>query len=102
MPTAIEQPAGVRDVAGISLASIELAICDKVTTAASPEQCAEVICMVDAARERLKELQQHLEAALTEHVRANGDLTIGMVRYYIGTEKKTKCRDVEAGIEDAD
>ena len=29
---------------------------------------------------------------------ANGDLTIGTVRYYIGTEKKTKCRDVKEAL----
>ena len=76
------------------LTVLEQDVIQKLTTAADADQCAALILKVDRALERMRELKKLLDDALMEWIRANGDLTIGTVRYYVGDETVTTCRNV--------
>lgn len=66
----------------------------------TPDQVCEVWTRVENAKAAARELGQLLEGAIIEWIEANGDLTIGDQRYYVGTERKVTCTD-NAGTMDA-
>jgi uncharacterized protein YpmB len=55
------------------------------------------ICFYSREIKRIKDLA---ETAVMEWIKANGDLNAGNgIRYYVGTDKTTKCKDVAATVE---
>lgn len=60
---------------------------------ASAELAAAALDKVRLWNELGRELKAKLEAAMIRFIQANGEVTIGPVRYYVGTKKTTKCLD---------
>ncbi len=58
-----------------------------------------ILTRVEFAMEQAKALKATLEARLLPWLQANGPLTLGTIRYYAGTTKVTKCRDVAKALE---
>lgn len=77
--------------------------CDASVTAIGPdapvESVVETICLIDGMMSRIKDLKAQLESRAVEWIKANGEFAIGDVRYYVGTPKVTKCRDVRGAVE---
>jgi hypothetical protein len=65
-----------------------------ITPTSSIEQIADNLGKLKALAERARELKRQFDEQLLEYIEANGDVTIGEVRYYAGYEKETKCVDV--------
>lgn len=53
-------------------------------------QVAAIIDKMDAYKRRIKEIDATLKEALIDWINANGELTLGTKRYYVGSTKKTK------------
>jgi hypothetical protein len=66
---------------------------------ASRAQVLEAMAYVQQARAAVQSLAQRFEAACIGWIDANGDLIDGDKRYYVGHDKKHKCRDVRATLE---
>jgi hypothetical protein len=66
---------------------------------ATVEQVQEAITRVDWFMGMAREMKAKLEQALIEYIEANGDITIGTVRYYVGHPKETKCVNVAGAVE---
>jgi hypothetical protein len=83
--------------------STDLSTIEQSVWAIAPEThidtVAAVIDRVGYVEKQLKEFKASLEERLTEWVKTNGDLTIGDVRYYLGTKKTTKCANVPETIQ---
>ena len=47
----------------------------------------------------VRELDGQIEAAVIRWINQNGEIEVGDVRYYVGTEKTTKCVDPRRAIE---
>lgn len=65
----------------------------------TPDQVAAVLVRADGYIRRALDLKKQLEAALLEYVQERGPIEIGTVRYYAGTKKTTKCKDVASCLE---
>jgi len=67
---------------------------------ADPAVFEETRSMLDALKERLRELDEQWKAAALARCIAHGEmLLMGHRRFFAGTEKETKCRDVRRAIE---
>ena len=70
---------------------------DDAAKAIDAESTVDQVCLAiqyrDALREGTRELCERVEEAVIEWIKANGDVTIGPKRYYVGTTKTTKCRN---------
>jgi hypothetical protein len=66
---------------------------------ASRAQVLEAMAYVQQARAAVQSLAQRFEAACIQWIDANGELIDGDKRYYVGHEKKHKCKDVRATLE---
>ncbi len=60
------------------------------------EEAARLVDLIGAMKRRLKEVTDQCNATLMEYVKKHGDLEVGVVRYYVGSEKRVKCRGNEA------
>jgi hypothetical protein len=69
-----------------------------ITPTSSIEQIADNLGKLKALAERARELKRQFDEQLLEYIEANGDVTIGEVRYYAGYEKETKCVDVSSAL----
>jgi hypothetical protein len=69
-----------------------------ITPTSSIEQIADNLGRLKALAERARELKKQFDEQLLEYIEANGDVTIGEVRYYAGYEKETKCVDVPGAL----
>jgi hypothetical protein len=69
-----------------------------ITPTSSIEQIADNLGKLKALAERARELKRQFDEQLLEYIEANGDVTIGEVRYYAGYEKQTKCVDVPGAL----
>ena len=47
----------------------------------------------------VRELDAQIEAAVIQWINQNGDIEVGDIRYYVGTEKTTKCIDPRRTLE---
>lgn len=47
---------------------------------------------------QIKALQQSMDARLMEWIEANGAITIGTRKIYVGTKKDTKCKDLKPAL----
>lgn len=63
-------------------------------TPESPQDAVlEAMARVDRLRAETKEIAALLETAVIEWIKANGDLTMGTVRYYVGPDRSVKLID---------
>jgi hypothetical protein len=69
-----------------------------ITPTSSIEQIADNLGKLKALAERARELKKQFDEQLLEYIEANGDVTIGEVRYYAGYEKETKCVNVAGAM----
>jgi hypothetical protein len=69
-----------------------------ITPTSSIEQIADNLGKLKALAERARELKRQFDEQLLEYIEANGDVTIGEVRYYAGYEKETKCVNVPGAL----
>lgn len=76
-----------------------LVLLASLDTTVPVSQVVDVMNAVDAYVRRAKEFKVQLEQAMIEWIKANGDIEIGTVRYYVGTEKETKCVDQREALE---
>lgn len=60
------------------------------------EEAARLVDLIGAMKKRLKEVSDQCNATLMEYVKKHGDLEVGVVRYYVGSERRVKCRGNEA------
>lgn len=72
---------------------IELQIAE-LADASDAAKAAETMDKVKAFLELGRELKAKLDAAMVTYIKANGPITIGPVRWYVGVKKTTKCTDV--------
>src|SRR5690606_22726121 len=70
-----------------------------LTTAATPDQMLAAIDGVAGLKATLRRLDHLVEARAIAWIEAHGDLTCGDIRYYVGQDKKTKCRDPKATLQ---
>ncbi len=63
------------------------------------EKIRDIRQAIDLAKQQVKRLEDMWDSAMLEHVQAVGPVVIGDIRYYAGTKKVTKCRDVKATLE---
>lgn len=70
-----------------------------VTEEATVEQIAEAKNRIDFLRERLKELKALYDVRVEQVVTARGPITVGDIRYYLGDESDTVCRNKGSALE---
>lgn len=66
---------------------------------ATREQMLASLDLVKRLGEVYRAMKEHVESAATKWVQANGPFEDGTTRYYVGTAKKTKCRNLRATVE---
>lgn len=76
-----------------------LVLLASLDTTVPVSQVVDVMNAVDAYVRRAKEFKVQLEQAMIEWIKANGDIEIGTVRYYVGTEKEAKCTDQRTALD---
>lgn len=64
-----------------------------LSTDVEMDKVLDVMDKVEAAKAKLKEVSASLESAVIEWIKANGDIEMGTVRWYVGLTKTTKCID---------
>lgn len=57
------------------------------------EQVLDVRGRIEAATQRLREVKGMIDDAMMQWIEANGDITYGDIRYYVGVSRDKKCRD---------
>ncbi len=72
-----------------------------ITPQSPPDAVAVVIDKVAVIKERMKALNEWLDAAVTEWVRANGPLQFGPYKYYIGDVTKVEWTDTPGALDAA-
>jgi len=80
------------------MTEMELAI-SRIEPDAAIEYVCETILRLEALMKRARELEKDFKANLLRYVKANGDVTIGAVRWYAGHAKKTECNSNKAVME---
>ena len=65
---------------------------------ASAEQVMEGKEFVDALKALARDLDAKFDAAAIKWIQANGEITSGTRRLYVGPNKTTKCKDVKATV----
>jgi len=65
----------------------------------TPERVAQVLRLRNILKDLVKVFDADLDKSLFEWLQANGELEVGEIRYYVGNEKKTKCKDRQATLE---
>ena len=83
----------------MDLARLNSTVCG-ISYTMTPEQVADIIALVSAAKSRIREIDDALADALIQYIRDTGrDLVIGTVRYYIGSRRVVRCPDVPQAVE---
>jgi len=77
----------------------ELESPDVQLAADAPEKVISVLGHVDRLKQLTRELNKLAEDAAILVINTHGDITVGDIRYYVGTEKKTECTDVVATLD---
>lgn len=67
-----------------------------ITTESTPEEVGQYMDAVAATLAAAKRQKQQCDDAVIEWIRANGDLVIGDVRWYVAKPRTVKCPDVGA------
>lgn len=86
-----------------SLAIYANRLISEVEYSNTPEEFIRLWDFIQHAKRQIRTIEQMAEPAmiaLLQRVKANtgNDLAVGDIRYYVGPEKKTKCRDVRATL----
>lgn len=68
---------------------------------ATQDEVLDVLGRIAAAKDAIRELGSMAEEAAIQWIEANGDIEVGDVRYYVGTNRTTKCTDTRATMEAA-
>jgi hypothetical protein len=66
---------------------------------ASKEEVLLAMACVQQARAVVQAMAQRFEAAAIQWIDTNGDLEDGDKRYYVGNDRRYKCKDVRATLE---
>lgn len=66
---------------------------------ATREQVLQSIDIIAGLKAKVKELDTNHKAALLAWLQFNGDLEVGELRYYVGTDKHTKCNNNRQTVE---
>lgn len=74
-------------------------VVNRVTPAASVDEIAEALTVVESFKHIAKELEVELKRRMLEHVEENGPVKIGTIRYYAGSNRTVKCRDSGVTLE---
>ncbi len=61
---------------------------------ATQEQVLTALNFLDALKEATRQLGEQLEPAVIKWIEGNGELSFGEIRYYVGANKTTKCKDL--------
>lgn len=69
-----------------------------ITTRDHVERVSVLLDRVKAAKDLIRQIEQYLTEKMIEYIDANGEITIGDVRYYVGPKKITKCIDVPGAV----
>lgn len=69
------------------------------TNPASKDLAADMLGKVDALKQRTRELATRAEEIACGVIQLHGDIVIGDVRYYVGTEKTVKCANKAGTLE---
>ncbi len=64
----------------------------------SDDDWAEAWEMICAAKESTRRAEEQFKAIAEERVRESGPFTLGFIKWYLGRDKKTKCRDASKTI----
>lgn len=70
-----------------------------ITPQTPPDTVAAVINAIDRLKERFKELTDWRERAVTEWVKANGPLTFGPFKWYVGDVTKVEWTDIPGALD---
>ena len=62
---------------------------------AEADQVCKAIDKIDAYKRAIKDIDATFKEALIDWINRNGEVTLGTKRYYVGTTKKTKPRDLQ-------
>ncbi|MBV8781908.1 MAG: hypothetical protein JO353_10965 [Phycisphaerae bacterium] len=65
---------------------------DAIRPGASEEDCANAICLVESLGRLYRFAKSIRDARLIAKINADGELTLGPVRYYVGNKRSEKCR----------
>jgi hypothetical protein len=77
----------------------ELESPDVQLAASAPDKVVAVLGHVDRLKQLARELNKMAEDAAILVINAHGDITVGDIRYYVGTEKQTECTNVVAALD---
>ena len=61
---------------------------------ATRDQVLAALNFLDALKEATRGLGERLEPAVIKWIEANGEISFGDIRYYVGPNKTTKCKDL--------
>jgi hypothetical protein len=76
-----------------------LAMASAITSETSVDDIAEVINAINFVAQAAKEARRLFESAMEQRIRETGqEIVVGDIRYYLGTEKKTTCKNPSATI----
>lgn len=98
MNTAIEKPAtmeGMTSDRALMLSKVEAAELD----AATVDDMLGARDFIGCLKEAIKEAEARVDAAMERHIRANGPIRSGDDYWYVGFNKKTKCRDTKKAVD---
>jgi hypothetical protein len=70
----------------------------EVDIEAAPERVAEMLNLIEAAYTRISEIRRRFKADMVAWLEANGDLTVGPIRYYAGVRTDHKPHDHRAVV----
>lgn len=63
------------------------------------DQVVAALDLIACLKRWVKQVDQRLEAAVIEWINKNGEIVIGDIRYYVGTQSHTKCNDIKNAVE---
>lgn len=65
----------------------------------TPDEIAATWQAIDFAREFLKAIEAAAKAHTEAYLQLNGEFQVGDIKYYLGKNRTTKCRDVKAALD---
>jgi len=65
----------------------------------APEKIVTLLNHCDRLKQVARELNKLAEEAAILVINQHGDIVVGDIRYYVGTEKKTECTDIVATLD---
>ncbi len=72
---------------------------NRVCPSATIDDMSQARLMVDSLKRIAREFGDELDRRMLEYVQEHGAVEIGTIKYFAGTKKKTKCRDISAALQ---